>query len=80
MKYMYKGKILSLNLKTKDIRSMAGIKHFLQDFTLIYPILPKFIKNDQILRKILSNSHPCTINCAILIIQAKQLEINYSEF
>jgi hypothetical protein len=27
--------------------------------TLIYPILSKFIKNDLILRKIISNSHPC---------------------
>ena len=34
-------------------------KHFLQDFNLIYPILPKFIKIHHILRKILSDSHPC---------------------
>ncbi len=30
-------------------------------FTLLYPILAKFIKNYHILRKKLSNSHPCNI-------------------
>ncbi len=32
-----------------------------QDFTLIYPILPKFIKNYYLLIRILSNSHPCNL-------------------
>jgi len=37
----------------------AAKKHFLQDLTLIYPILPKCIQNYHILRKIFSNPHFC---------------------
>jgi len=49
-----------LNLRKFTSNHRAGKTHFLHNFTLTYPILPKFIKNYHILRKILSNSHPCT--------------------
>ncbi len=48
---------------------IAGKTHFLQNFTLIYLILPKFIKNYHILRKIFANSHRfiCICNFDLLI-------------
>ena len=41
-------------------RLFEGKKHFLQDFTLIYPMVPNFTKNNNMLCKILPNSRTWT--------------------
>ena len=58
----------NLNLRILTSNYRAGKKHFLQDFTLNYPILPKFIKNYHILRKTFSNSDPCNYVSSFLIL------------
>ncbi len=50
----------------------AGQSHFLQDFNL--PNLSKFIKNDHILRKLSSNSHPVVFGKKRTIIGTYPLE------